>query len=125
LRSIDPRAVMRADRRMHRLVKPRALVRPRTVFRYTSQKRAKWERQYGLSPGRHMTAIGGPGRPLSRAGAQGRYGLPQAPAVRETIHLPKGRPVRSMPAAGGDGSGELSSPYRIPPNAITQTVPLR
>jgi len=102
------------------------LPKPRTVFRYTSAGRARTELRTGIAPRRHMTAHGGRGRPLGAARAQERFGLPRRPGVRETIRLPQGQPVRSNRALGGSaGMGELTSPRRVPPQAITRVVPLR
>src|SRR5450759_549296 len=43
----------------------RPLVKPRSVFRYTTKDRAITEMKQGLAPGRHMTSQAKPGRPLS------------------------------------------------------------
>jgi hypothetical protein len=84
------------------------------------------ELRRGLQPNTHMTAQGGPGRPLSPNTAKRRYGLRQRPQVRETLRLPKGYPVRSAKAFGGQpGVGELTSPKSLPPTAIQKVVPLR
>ncbi len=107
-------------------LRPRRLARPRTVFRYTTREQAQRELRQGLRPGTHMTASGGAGRPLSPRTAQGRYGLPRPPQVRETIRLGKGTPVRPARVLGGEpGRGELTSPRRIPPEAIRRITPLK
>src|ERR1035438_4789549 len=49
----------------HQHTKPVPLKAPRTVFRYTSPAQARKELKWGVAPSRHMTATGGPGRPLS------------------------------------------------------------
>lgn len=105
---------------------PKPLARPRTVWRYTTRDRAAQEARAGVPPGSHMTAGVTPGRPPTAASAQQRYGLLKAPPeVRETIVLPKGHPVRANKALGGKpGVGELTSPARVPPEAIRRTVQL-
>lgn len=114
---------MRRDLVRDSAIKARPLARQRTVFRYTSKARARTELRRGIAPGRHMSSNGGPGRPLSRVAAQKRYGLPRRPQVRETIRLPKGQPVRAAKALGGrPGVGELTSPKRLWPRAITNVV---
>lgn len=118
--------VLRGDWLGDRVTRVRPLPRSRTAFRYTTRARARQERRQGILPGRHLTAQATPGRPLSRASAQRRYGLPQPPAVRETVRLRKGQPVRLNKTRGGaPGIGELTSSTRIPPAAITKLVPLR
>lgn len=115
--------VMRRDLARDSAIKARPLARSRTVFRYTSKARASTELRRGILPGRHLTAKGGPGRPLGAAAAQRRYGLLGRPQVRETIRLPKGQPIRSAKALGGrPGVGELTSPKRLLPTAITNVV---
>lgn len=121
-----PTQTLRRDLLRDRALRARPLPRPKTVFRYTSKARAKWEFRRGLQPGTHMTSRGGPGRPLRPETAQHRYGLPRRPQVRETIRLPKGQPVRSTKALGGrPGVGELTSPKPLSPKAIQKVVPLR
>lgn len=117
--------VLRRDVIRDQRTKARALTRDRTVFRYTSKKEAQKEMRRGIAPGRHMTAKGGRGRPLSAPHAKRRYGLPKKPEVRETIHLWKGHPLRHNRALGGEpGVGELTSPKRVPPSAIEKLVPV-
>lgn len=119
----SPAQMMRRDLVRDSAIKARPLARPRTVFRYTTKQRASVELRRGIPPGRHMTANGGPGRPLSRVAAQKRYGLPQRPGVRETIRLPKGQPVRTAKALGGrPGVGELTSSKRLSPTVITNVA---
>lgn len=116
-------ALLRRDLVRDRAIKARPLTRQRTVFRYTSKARARTEISRGIPPGRHMTSNGGSGHPLSRVAAQTRYGLPRRPQVRETIRLPKGYPVRTAKVVGGrPGVGELTSPKRLSPTAITNVV---
>lgn len=116
-------SVMRRDLVRDRAIKARPLSHPRTVFRYTSKAQARTELRRGIVPGRHMTSHGGPGRPLSAASAQRRYGLLGRPQVRETIRLPKGQPVRTAKALRGrPGVGELTSTKRLSPTAITNVV---
>lgn len=119
----SPAQIMRRDLVRDRAIKARPLARQRTVFRYTSNAQARTELRRGILPGRHMSSNGGSGRPLSRVAAQQRYGLPRRPQVRETIRLPKGQPMRSAKALGGrPGVGELTSPKRLSPAAITNMV---
>lgn len=104
----------------------RPLRSSRTVFRFTSAKRAGQEQQRGLAAGTHMTSRGGPGRPLSASTAQRRYGLPTTPQVRETIVLPRGTPIRFNRAwLGRRGVGEATSPKALPPSAVRRVVRLR
>ena len=118
--------VLRADLVRDRGTVAKALVKPRTVFRYTSREQAAREARHGLVPRAHMTATGGPGRPLSAQAAQWRYGLPAKPEARETLHLDTNRVVKHNKALdGAPGYGELTSPQRIPPGAIRRIVPLR
>lgn len=63
---------LRRDLARDRETKAKPLSRDRTVFRYTSKDRAKAELQKGIPPRSHMTASGGPGRPLSAKKAQDR-----------------------------------------------------
>jgi hypothetical protein len=52
--------------------------------------------------------------------------LDKAPAVRETVTLPKGFPVRPNKVVAGEaGYGELTSSERIPGDAIRKVVPIR
>lgn len=101
------------------------LARPRTVWRYTSKAQAERELQRGVPAGRHLTAGTTTGRLPSPERAQGRYGLPARPEVRETVQLPAGQPVRSTRALGGEpGVGEITSTRRLPPGAIQKVQPL-
>ncbi len=102
------------------------LARPRTVLRYTSRARAAQEVREGLAPGKHMTAVARPGRPLSPEAAQRRYGLLDKPEARETIRLPRGFPVRHNRVWGGETrTWEITSPQALPSGAIRKTVPLQ
>ncbi len=101
------------------------LSRPKTVFRYVPAKTAKHEMGLGIPARTHMTAVGGPGRPMGAGKAMGRYGLNRRPGVRETVRLPKRFPVRFNRAVLGEpGVGELTSPKRIPGKAIVKAVRL-
>ena len=102
------------------------LVKPRTVYRYTSSERAVQEVKQGLAAHRHMTSVARPGRPLSSEAAQRRYGLLDKPDVRETIRLPQGFSVRHNKVLGGKaGLGEITSSQVLPSNAIRKIVPLQ
>lgn len=117
--------LLRRDLVRDRAAQVSPLARQRTVFRYTSKARARTELRKGIPTGRHMTAFGGPGRPLSPMTARTRYGLLRRPSVRETIRLPKGQPVRFTKTIGGrPGVGELTSSKRLPFGTITRVVPL-
>jgi hypothetical protein len=101
--------------------------RDRTVHRYTTKERAAKEAKSGIPGGSHMTAEGRRGRPLGPQEAEKKYGLkPGQAQVRETIRLPKGQPLKHNKTTGGKaGVGEITSPNRIPPSQITNTVPLK
>jgi len=116
--------ILRLDAMRHRVpVKP--LARPRVVHRYTTLTRARQEMRRGIEPGRHMTATARRGRPMSAERAKTYYGLLRKPTVRETIQLPKGFPVRHSHATNAArGVRELTSPQRVPPEAIKKVVPL-
>lgn len=101
------------------------LARPRAVYRYTSRQGAARDVRQGLAAGKHTTSVAAPGRPLSPAAAQRRYGLLSKPEVRETIDLPQGFPARHNRVWGGKaGVGEITSPQALPPAAIRKVVPL-
>ncbi|MBM4305189.1 MAG: hypothetical protein FJ115_00045 [Deltaproteobacteria bacterium] len=118
--------ILRRDLMRDKATKVRALAAERRVFRYTSQDRAKQEIRKGIMPQSHMTSRASRGRPLSPEKAQRRYGLPTPPQVRETIHLPKGQPVRMNKSLGGSpGVGEITSTKPIPPKAIEKVIPLQ
>ena len=75
--------------------------------------------------GSHMTALARRGRPMSAQQAKQYYGLLQKPSVRETIQLPKGFPVRHSHATNAArGVRELTSPKRVPPEAIKRVLSL-
>lgn len=117
--------VLKLDAMRHR-VPAKPLAQSRTVHRYTTQTMAQQELRTGIGPGRHMTAAAPPGRPMSAQAAKERYGLLRKPTVRETIQLPKGLPVRHSHATNAArGVRELTSPKRVPPEAIKKVVRLR
>jgi hypothetical protein len=116
--------VFKLDARRHR-VPVRPLPQARTVHRYTTKTRAQQELRHGIPPGSHMTALARRGRPVSAQQAKQYYGLLQKPSVRETIQLPKGFPVRHSHATNAErGVRELTSPKRVPPEAIKKVTPL-
>lgn len=118
--------IQRKDLWNHRHTPVRPLSGPRTVFRYTTPNRARAEVRSGIAPGRHMTATASSGRPLSPLSAKRRFGLHNAPTVRETVVLPKGFPVRHNKVPGGTpGVGEVTSSRSVPPSVIRKVVPLR
>jgi hypothetical protein len=115
---------MEAARDATTVAKP--LVKPRTVYRYTSSERAAQELKQGLAPERHMTSVARRGRPLSPEAAQRRYGLLDKPDVRETIRLPQGFSARHNRVFGGEaGLGEITSPQALQSSAIRKVVPLK
>ena len=102
------------------------LQRDRTVYRYTTKKRAEQESSKGIPPGAHMTSRGGAGRPPSAGQAQRQYGLPRKPEVRETVRVPQGQPSRLNKVYGGKaGKGELTSTQRVPSKSVQKVVPLK
>jgi hypothetical protein len=97
----------------------RSLPAARTVWRYTTITGARREATHGLPPGVHMTSRTAPGRMPTGATARERYGLPATPTARMTITLPKGLPVRHNKVVAGDrGVGEITTPKKLPPNAV-------
>ncbi|MCU0755791.1 MAG: hypothetical protein MUE46_11820 [Xanthomonadales bacterium] len=97
----------------------RPLAQPRRVQRYTSAESAAHAQRAGLPPDTHMTSSVARGRGLSAETAQQRFGLRTPPERVLTIELPAGTPIRSNRVlAGAPGQGEITSPQRIPPNAI-------
>lgn len=118
-------AVLKRDAARDAATAAKPLAQPRTVWRYTSKAQAERELQRGVPAGRHLTAGTTAGRLPSPERAQGRYGLPNRPEVRETVQLPAGQPVRSTKALGGEpGVGEITSTRRLPPGAIQKVQPL-
>jgi len=116
--------LLKLDALRHR-VPVRPLPQPRTVHRYTTMTRAQGELRHGIAPGSHMTALARRGRPMSAQQAKQYYGLFRKPTVRETIQLPKGFPVRHSHATNAArGVRELTSPKRVPPEAINKVIPL-
>jgi hypothetical protein len=124
-----PTNILKQDLVNHRKVPVRSVERERTVFRFTTKEQAKKAQHQGLLPGRHMTAHGGPGRPLSPDHAQSRYGLHRKSDAhaRITLHLKKGQPVRSSKIAGANDQRfrELTSPERVPRSSIVGVTPLK
>jgi hypothetical protein len=120
------RRALRADWLRDRRTAVRPLRQPRTVFRYTTRRQMQRELRRGIAPGRHMTSRARPGRPLTADRAARRYGLPAKPEVREAVRLNPGQPARLNRALAGErGRGELTSPRRVPAEAIRRVVPLR
>lgn len=118
--------IQRKDMWNHRHTPVRPLPAPRTVHRYTTPGQARREMRSGIAPGSHMTATARSGRPPRPGTAANRYGLSKAPAVRETVELPKGFPARHNRVPGGQpGSGEITSSRRVPPAAIKKAIPIR
>lgn len=90
-----------------------------SVWRYTSKEEAEAAARQGLAPNKHLTAKTTPGRPPRAKTAQERYGLAREPEVRMKIELPEGQPVRRNKAVGGaPGVGEITSPKKLPPEAV-------
>ncbi len=85
------------------------LLKCRTVYRYVQASQSRRELAGGFSANSHFTSRVAPGRPLSAATAQRRYGLPQPPQSRTTVHLPRGTEVRFNKVIGGQpGYGEIT-----------------
>ncbi len=117
--------VLKRDAARDAAIAAKPLAKSRTVWRYTSKAQAERELQRGVPAGRHLTAGTTAGRLPSPERAQGRYGLPNRPEVRETVRLPAGHPVRANKALGGEpGVGEITSTRRLPPGAIQKVQPL-
>jgi len=123
-RRLSRAQILRLDAMRHR-VPVRPLPQTRTVHRYTTRTLAQQEMRRGIPPGRHMTAMARRGRPMSGQYAKKYYGLLRKPSARETIQLPKGYPVRHSHATNAArGVRELTSPQRVPSQAIKKVVPL-
>ena len=132
--STDLKEAQRAEEKKHKEIvkkdmardkktKAKPLLKDRTVYRYTTKERAKIEAKKGIAPGSHVTAKGGPGRPLSAAEAKHRYGLKETPEVRESVELKKGDKVRSNRVIGGEkGTRELKTTQR---EKVTKSLDLR
>ncbi len=116
-------STLRRDLLRDRRTPAKVLTKDRTVFRYVTRKQAQRELRTGLRPGSHMTSRATPGRPLSPANAQRRYGLPKKPQERETIRLPRGTRVRTNRVVGGARKVETTSPEWLPPQNIKKVVP--
>jgi len=99
----------------------------RTVFRFTTKEQARAAQKRGLPLETHMTARGGAGRPLRPDTARSRYGIPETPDARLTVHLKKGQPVRSSRIAGAKDQRfkEITSPERVPRSSIVDVTPLK
>src|SRR5688500_1972758 len=118
--------ILRRDLRNHSMVRPRILLTPRTVNRYTTRSQAARELKSGIAPNRHMTPNARPGHTLTAPKAQARYGLLKTPEVRETFRLPKGTLLRHNKAVcAGRGIGEITSPKAVPQTAIRKVTPLK
>jgi hypothetical protein len=91
----------------------------RTVQRYTSAAQAKRDQTSGVQPGSHMTPNVPRGRGITAERAAERYGLNETPEVVETVVIPKGQPIRSNKALGGEaGRGEVTSTKAVKPAQI-------
>jgi hypothetical protein len=122
-----PSSTFQQDLKNHRNAPVHPLQKDRTVFRYTTKGQARDGQRKGLSPGAHMTARGGPGRPLTPEHAQSRYALPRKPDTRITVHLKDGQPVRSNKIAGAPDQRyrEITSPARTPRSDVAGLTPLK
>lgn len=120
------RKILKQDLARDAATAAKRLLKGREVWRYTGRKQAESEMKKGLAPGSHMTSAKSGKSPLDAGAAQRRYGLPERPEVRETIRLDSGLSVRTNKALHGQpGVGELTSPGRIPPDAIRKVEPLK
>ena len=100
------------------------LKRDSRVFRYTHN--ASSELRTGLRPGAHTTTKITPGRPLTAANAQSKYGLPTKPNSRLNLLLPKGTPYRTNKVLGGKpGVPEMSLPNGAAASTIEKNIHLR
>lgn len=119
--------IARLDLAAHRRTATRLLAAPRKVFRYVPVGRGRQELKRGFARITHFTSHAGRGRPLSALNAQRRYGLPQRPGSRLAVTLPKGTPVKTLKAHGGQrGIGEVVTMKRLPPSTgNVRTTPLR
>jgi len=119
------RNITRLDLLNHKWARVAPVTNPREVFRFTTRDKALNDLRLGIAPDHHMTAKIHPGRPLSAESAMRRFGLPAKPEVRETILIPRGQLIRSNKVVGGArGVGEITSPRRLPPEAIQRIVPV-
>ena len=118
--------IRRKDQARDARSQAKPLPKARTVYRYTTKKRAEEEASKGIPSGAHMTARGAAGRPLSAGQAKSQYGLRRQPQVRETVRVPQGQPSRLNKVYGGKpGNGELTSTKRVPPKSVKKVVPLK
>ena len=118
-------SLLARDARRDAMTAMKRLAAPRRVFRYVSSAAVRLEKRVGFKAGAHFTSRAIPGRPLSRARAWLRYGLPRLPGVRQTVTLARGTAVRFNRALGGGrGVGEISVAKRLPVTAIDRTVRL-
>ena len=107
--------VLQRDALRDSKTKAKTLIKARKVNRYTSSKKALFEKKNGLKPGTHMTSGVKRGRPITSQTAKQRYGLARKPRVRMQILVPKGQPVRKNKVIGGKaGQGEWTSTKKIP-----------
>jgi hypothetical protein len=117
---------LRLDRLRDARTKPLRLVKPRTVYRFTTVKQAHSYSRAGVPAGTHFTSAAGRGRPLSAISAQKRYGLPAKPSARVTVKLLQGTRIKTNKVIGGSsGYGEVKT-YRkkLPPTALKKIVPV-
>ena len=118
--------IRRLDQARDARTPAKPLPKDRTVYRYTTKKRAEQESSKGIPPRVHMTSRGAAGRPLSANHAQSQYGLGRKPEVRETIRVPQGQPSKLNKVYGGKaGKGELTSTKRVPGKSVQKVTPLR
>jgi hypothetical protein len=118
--------IRRKDQSRDARSQAKPLPKARTVYRYTTKKRAEQESAKGIPTGAHMTSRGVAGRPPSAGRAQSQYGLRRKPEVRETVRVPQGQPSRLNRVYGGKaGTGELTSTQRVPSKSVQKIVPLK
>jgi hypothetical protein len=118
--------IRRKDQSRDARSQAKPLPKARTVYRYTTKKRAEQESSKGIPARVHMTSRGVAGRPPGAVQAQSQYGLRRKPEVRETVRLPQGQPSRLNKVYGGSpGKGELTSTRRVPAKSIQKVVPLK
>jgi len=125
-KSVAMNKILRRDATRDASTRSVRLSRTRSVARYTTGTRARLEARGGIAAGSHFTARLRRGRPMSATNARRSLGLPHKPAVRESVVLPKGTPVRFNKALGGArGVGEIKVMRRVPRANIRQVVRLR
>jgi hypothetical protein len=125
-KSVAMNKILRRDATRDASTRSVRLTQTRSVARYTTGTRARLEARGGIAAGSHFTARLRRGRPMSATNARRSLGLPHKPAVRESVVLPKGTPVRFNKAIGGrPGRGEITIVRRLPSTNIRSLMQLK